>query len=71
MPGNSPPLSPTGVEAAPGAFDAFTFTIQGQAMVLTLSDCFVIIAGLAVALIVVLFILPQRTYPPRIEFAKK
>jgi DHA2 family multidrug resistance protein len=71
VPGNRPPLSPTGVESAPGAVDAFMSSIRGQAIVLTLSDCFVIIAGLAVALIAVLFILPQRTYPPRLEFAKK
>ncbi len=33
---------------------------------LTLSDAFLIIACIAVALVFVLLVLPVRTYPPRI-----
>ena len=40
-------------------------------MVLTLADSFLVIATLTVALMIVLLILPVRTFPPRIEMAKK
>jgi DHA2 family multidrug resistance protein len=68
--GNPPPLVADGQGAA-ASVAAFTRAIREQAMILTLSDCFIVIAGLALALMVVLLILPQRTYPPRIELAKK
>ena len=45
---------------------AFRGAVRVQATVLTLSDAFLIIACIAVALIVVLLVLPVRTYPPRI-----
>ena len=45
---------------------AFRSTVQAQAAVLTFSDAFLVIAGVAVALVVVLLVLPERTYPPRI-----
>jgi DHA2 family multidrug resistance protein len=68
--GNTRGLSHNGKDA-PGALDVLVHAIREQATVLTLSDSFVIIAGLAVALIIVLLILPERTYPPRIALAMK
>jgi DHA2 family multidrug resistance protein len=65
------PLRSLNGKGAPGALDAFVRAIREQATVLTLSDSFVIIAGLAVALMIVLMILPERTYPPRIALAMK
>ena len=43
---------------------------QAQVAVLTISDAFLVICAITVALIAVLAILPVRTYPPRIVFAK-
>ena len=68
IPGNLPPLMPNGQPSAPGSLTAFRLAVDVQASVLTLSDAFLIVGALAVALMVVLFILPERTYPPRIEF---
>lgn len=54
-----------------GSLDAFRSTAEAQATVLTLSDAFLVVACMAVALIVVLLILPVRTYPPRIVAGQK
>ena len=54
----------------PGSVAAFREAVQAQATVLTLSDAFLIIACLAVVLVVVLAVLPVRTYPPRIVAAQ-
>ena len=45
--------------------------VQIQSTVLTLSDSFVVFGGLVVFLMIVLALLPERTYPPRIALAKK
>ncbi len=50
----------------PGSVAAFRGAVQAQATVLTLSDAFLIIAALGLALVLVLATLPVRTYPPRI-----
>ena len=50
----------------PASLAAFRGAAQAQATVLTLSDAFLIIACVAAGLIVVLLVLPVRTYPPRI-----
>ena len=55
----------------PASLAAFSATVQVQAIVLTLSDAFLIIAVLAVLLLVVLLVLPVRTYPPRIVAQRK
>lgn len=60
--------------ATPGgsaASEAYRLAVEVQAGVLTLADGFLIIAALAMALMAVLLILPVRTYPPRIELARK
>ena len=51
---------------SPAAMAAFRGEVRAQATVLTFSDAFLIIACIAVALAVVLLVLPVRTYPPRI-----
>ena len=43
---------------------------QAQAAVLTISDAFLVVCAIIVALLVVLLVLPVRTFPPRIVFAK-
>ena len=50
----------------PAGIAAFRSTVQAQATVLTLSDAFLVIACLALALAAVLAMLPVRTFPPRI-----
>ena len=55
----------------PGASNAAAAQVaQGQTVVLTLSDAFLVMCALSVFLMVVLWSLPARTYPPRIVFAK-
>jgi len=66
-----PPLLPNGHPRTPYSFGQFQQTLQHQVVVLTVSDMFLVIAGIVVALMLVLLILPERTYPPRIVFAKK
>ena len=71
IPGNAPPLLQNGQPRVPGALDAFMADVQIQSTVLTLSDSFVVFGGLVVFLMIVLALLPERTYPPRIALAKK
>ncbi len=68
--GNPPPLLQNGLPRYPGSLDGFMAEVQAQATVLTLSDAFLVIAAITVALMLVLLILPERTYPPRIALAK-
>ena len=51
---------------SPASVSAFQGMAQVQATVLTFSDAFLVIACVSVALMVVLLVLPVRTYPPRI-----
>ena len=48
----------------------FASAVHQQVLVLTLSDTFLVMAGLVVGLAVLLLFLPVRTYPPRIALAK-
>ena len=52
------------------ALAVFSQAVQTQATVLTLADAYLVIAALTVLLMVILLVLPVRTYPPRIVFAK-
>ena len=45
--------------------------LQQQAGVLTTADTFLVMAALCVAYMLVVLVLPVRTYPPRILFSKK
>ena len=66
LPGGPYPLLPDGRPRAPGSLDAFGQAVAQQAMILTVSDTFLILAAIVVALIVVLLLLPERTVPPRL-----
>ena len=70
-PGTPPPLLPDAQPRAPGSLAAFAEMVRVQATVLTLSDAFLVIAALTVGLMLVLLLLPVRTYPPRIALAQK
>ena len=63
LPGDPSPTS----RAAYGALDA---TVQQQVATLTTIDSFAILGLLVVVLLIVLAVLPERTYPPRIALAK-
>lgn len=52
------------------ALAVFSQAVQAQSTVMALSDAYFVIAALTVVLMVVLLVLPVRTYPPRIELAK-
>ena len=69
--GNPPPLMADGQPRFPGALDAFMADVRIQSTVMALSDSFVVFGGLVVFLMVVLAVLPKRTYPPRIVLAKR
>ncbi len=71
VPGDLPPLLPNGQPRFPGSLEAYQLEVQRQATVLTVSDAFLAIAVLTVGLMIVLLLLPVRTYPPRIALAKK
>ncbi len=69
--GNLPPLLPDGQPRFPGSLEAFMAEVQIQSRVMSLSDSFAVFGGLVVFLMIVLAVLPVRTYPPRIALAKK
>ncbi len=71
LPGNPPPLLPNGQPRSPGALNGLMTAVQAQVTVLTLSDAFLIFGSLTILLMVVLFLVPVRTYPPRIVMAQK
>ena len=71
IPNNPPPLLPDTMPRFPGSLDAFMAEVRIQSTVLTLSDTFVVFGALVVFLMIVLVLLPERTYPPRIALAKK
>ena len=71
IPGNLPPLLPNGQLRVPGALNALMAAVQAQVTVLTISDASLIFGGLTVALMLVLIVLSERTYPPRIVMAQK
>jgi DHA2 family multidrug resistance protein len=66
-----PPLLPDGHSSAPGSLAAFAHAVQQQAQILTISDAFLVSAALTAALMVIVLVLPERTLPPRLQFAKK
>ena len=54
----------------PGGSGGVAQAVQQQAMILTLSDAYLIFGGIGLFLAVVLLILPERTLPPRLQLAK-
>ena len=66
-----PPLLPDGRPRLPGSLERFNEMVVQQARILTIADAYLVFACVTLVLIVVLLILPERTLPPRLEFAKK
>ena len=54
----------------PGSPRVFEHAVRQQAMILTLSDAYLIMAAIAGALVIVLLLLPERTLPPRLQLAE-
>ncbi|MCQ8240742.1 MFS transporter [Rhizosaccharibacter radicis] len=71
LPNDPPPLLPNGQPRTPDSMIQFIETIRHETTVLTLSDAFALMGAITVGLMVVLIVLTERTYPPRIVFAKK
>lgn len=60
-----------GLSAAHGAVGTLAEQMHTQVAVLTLSDDFLVIAGIVAALMVWMAIISVRTYPPRIAYARR
>jgi len=56
---------------ATGSLERFAEAVTQQVHVLTTADVYLVMAALIVAFMTVVVILPERTYSPRILFAKK
>ncbi|MCQ8278905.1 MFS transporter [Acetobacteraceae bacterium KSS8] len=66
-----PVFLPNGHPASPGALAQLNELVAQQTRILTVSDLYLVFAGVAGLLLLVLLILPVRTLPPRLEFAQK
>ncbi len=62
---------PSGLPRPGAGLAALDETIRAQGTVLTLSDAFLVMAAITAALMVVLLVLPVRTYPPRIALQQQ
>ncbi|UAK25064.1 MFS transporter [Sphingomonas nostoxanthinifaciens] len=65
-----PALTPQGVPSAPGALEALNSGVDAAVTTLTTIDTFLVLGCLVIFLMAVLAVLPERTYPPRIQLAK-
>ena len=65
-----PALTPVGRPSAPGALEALNRTVEAAVVTLTTIDTFLILGGVVIFMMIVLALLPERTYPPRIALAK-
>ncbi len=68
--GQPPPLMPNGAPSSPGALETLGNVVNAQVTTLVTSDTYLVMGALVVVLILVLAILPVRTYPPRIVMAQ-
>jgi len=68
---NPAPLLPNGQPSASGSLQRFAHMVEQQVSVLTTADTFLVLGALCVIYMLVALVLPLRTYPPRILFAKK
>jgi MFS transporter, DHA2 family, multidrug resistance protein len=71
LPQSPAPLLPNGQPSGSGSMERFAHMLQQQVSVLTTADTFLVMGALCVVYMLVLVVLPVRTYPPRILFAKK
>ena len=65
--------APHGASLAGGGLDLSVIgaSLRTEAMVMALSDTFLIIGAMVVGMMLILLVLPERTYPPRIVFAPR
>jgi len=68
-PRHLPPLMPNGAPRSADSLSSFHHMLSAQQAVLVTSDQYLILAGLGGVMLLVLLILPIRTYPPRIALA--
>src|SRR6202043_2963461 len=71
LPQYPPPLMPDCQPRVPNSLEAFSHAVEQQVTILTTSDPFLILGALTVFLMIVVMTLPVRTFPPRIQFAKR
>lgn len=64
------PVAPPGVPAFPRALDILNGGVEIAVTTLTTIDTFLILGCLVIFLLILLAVLPVRTYPPRIALAK-
>jgi DHA2 family multidrug resistance protein len=70
VPGASlPALTPTGRPRVPGALETLNQGVEAAVTTLTTIDTFIIMGGIVVFMMVILAVLPERTYPPRMAVA--
>jgi DHA2 family multidrug resistance protein len=69
-PRHVPPLLPNGMPRSVDSIAVFHQSLSVQQAVLVASDQYLIMAGLAGVMLIVLLILPTRTHPPRIALAR-
>ena len=70
IPGASlPALTPVGRPSAPGALAALDRGVEAAVTTLTAIDTFLILGAVVIFMMIVLAVLPERTYPPRIALA--
>ena len=71
LPQSPAPLLPNSQPTASASLERFAHMLEQQANVLTTADTFLVMGALCVVYMFVLLVLPIRTYPPRILFAKR
>ena len=59
------PLNPDGSSVSTQALSAFSSLVKRQATILGISDSYLMIFGIAIALGLLTLLLPKRTYPPQ------
>jgi DHA2 family multidrug resistance protein len=65
----TPALSPNGRPSSAGALGALDRGVEAAVTTLTTIDTFLILAAVVLFMMIVLAVLPERTYPPRIALA--
>jgi DHA2 family multidrug resistance protein len=66
-----PPLLPDGATRSADSLHAFAQAIDIQSAAMVFSDDYLVLAAIAAVVFIVLLVLPQRTWPPRIALLKK
>jgi DHA2 family multidrug resistance protein len=63
-------LPPNATPGAAGSLERLAEAVTQQVQVLTTADTYLVMAALILAFMALVVILPERTYPPRVLFAK-